>query len=45
MGHEITVRAREPIYVDADPARLTQVFANLLNNACQVHRNGRAGSG
>jgi signal transduction histidine kinase len=24
-----------PLYLDADPARLTQVFANLLNNAAR----------
>ena len=25
----------QPIYLDADPARLGQVFGNLLNNACR----------
>jgi PAS domain S-box-containing protein len=25
----------KPIYLDADPIRLAQVFANLLNNACK----------
>ena len=27
--------AAQPVYVDADPARLTQVVGNLLNNACK----------
>lgn len=35
LGHEITVHVPdEPIYVDGDPARLIQVFGNLINNAC-----------
>jgi CheY-like chemotaxis protein len=25
----------EPIYLDADPVRLAQVFSNLINNACK----------
>ena len=25
----------QPVYLDADPVRLTQVFSNLFNNACQ----------
>ncbi|MFN8475055.1 MAG: PAS domain S-box protein [Anaerolineae bacterium] len=33
-GHEITVSLpSEPVYLDADPVRLAQVFSNLLNNA------------
>jgi len=33
-GHALTVSlASEPIILDADPLRLSQVFANLLNNA------------
>jgi CheY-like chemotaxis protein len=31
---EVTVPP-EPIWLDADPARLTQVFHNLFNNACK----------
>jgi PAS domain S-box-containing protein len=34
MNHELTVTLPEqPIYLDADPARLAQVIGNLLNNA------------
>jgi two-component system, chemotaxis family, CheB/CheR fusion protein len=34
--HELSVRLPDdPIYVNADPARLTQVFCNLLTNACK----------
>jgi PAS domain S-box-containing protein len=33
-GHRIEVRIpAEPIWIDADPVRLTQVIGNLLNNA------------
>ena len=31
---------QQPIYLDADPVRLTQVFSNLLNNACQYTEPG-----
>jgi|RhiMethySRZTD1v2_1073278.scaffolds.fasta_scaffold01689_11 signal transduction histidine kinase/ActR/RegA family two-component response regulator len=35
-GHEISIMAPQPsIIVQADPARLGQVFGNLLNNACR----------
>jgi PAS domain S-box-containing protein len=42
-GHELTVTLpNEPIYVDADVARLGQVFSNLLNNAAKyTERKGR----
>ncbi|HEY1373932.1 MAG TPA: PAS domain S-box protein [Candidatus Binatia bacterium] len=35
-GHKLTVNIPpEPLMVEADPMRLTQVFANLLNNAAK----------
>jgi PAS domain S-box-containing protein len=30
----------QPIYLDADAVRLTQVFSNLFNNACQYTEQG-----
>jgi PAS domain S-box-containing protein len=35
-GHELVVGLpKEPLYTYADPARLAQVFDNLLNNSCK----------
>jgi signal transduction histidine kinase len=35
-GHSIDLSLPEaPVYLDADPTRLVQVFGNLLNNACK----------
>ena len=40
-GHQLTITASESsVYVDADRVRLTQVFANLLNNAAKYTPNG-----
>jgi CheY-like chemotaxis protein len=41
--HELRVELpREPIWLDADPERLTRVFSNLLNNAARhMGRGGR----
>jgi PAS domain S-box-containing protein len=43
MGHDLqVVLPKQPIVIDADPIRLTQVFMNLLNNAAKYSdRNGK----
>jgi CheY-like chemotaxis protein len=41
FGHSLTVTVpSEPMYLDADPVRLTQVFSNILNNACRYTPSG-----
>src|SRR5262245_51081381 len=41
LGHQLTVTLPDqPILVDADPTRLAQVFANLLNNGAKYMDRG-----
>jgi PAS domain S-box-containing protein len=40
-GHRLVVDLpRDPVYLEADPVRLAQVFANLLNNAVKYTPEG-----
>ncbi|HEX7295419.1 MAG TPA: PAS domain S-box protein, partial [Pyrinomonadaceae bacterium] len=40
-GHHLTIDLpEEPIYLNADRARLAQVFGNLLNNSCKYTKAG-----
>jgi len=40
-GHEVTLLLPpDPVYVEADPTRLAQVFTNLLNNSAKYTEKG-----
>jgi CheY-like chemotaxis protein len=39
-SHQLTISLDEPVYVDGDLIRLTQVFTNLLNNSAKYTPNG-----
>jgi PAS domain S-box-containing protein len=43
LGHQLVVTLPDrPVYLNADPTRLTQVFSNLLNNSAKyMDRGGR----
>ena len=41
LGHELTVTLPPlPIYLNADPTRLSQIVCNLLQNACKFSNTG-----
>jgi CheY-like chemotaxis protein/anti-sigma regulatory factor (Ser/Thr protein kinase) len=41
LGHELTIELPDrPVWLDADPTRLAQVFMNLLNNAAKYSDRG-----
>jgi CheY-like chemotaxis protein len=40
-NHDLRIELpAEPVYLDADPVRLAQVFGNLLNNSCKYTKPG-----